>query len=169
MKRKAGMAMGIIAALIGLALALDACIPLTHSALQRDVAIVADDSASGAASVDAQSALSGVFEEGSHVSGYSDQLPEGFSNEVIDGDGFDEVLVAEGGSVLGFVGSGSATGTFSRVSDELMAKGWLPIGGEQEAMGTFVKKDGTYTWLMLACSGVGDQATAVVQIKKALQ
>lgn len=180
MKKKVFTAAGFIVALIVIALVVDACGSLTSTTLRRDVAIVTED-ASERASTDVADApaptgktpanaevfLDALSKNKLEAFGFSDQLPESFSGEVFSGEGFDEVLVAEDGAVVGFVGRGSSAEVFSQLSDELVSKGWLPIESEQKTMGTFVKKYGTYTWLMLACSGVDEKVSVVIQVRKA--
>ncbi|WP_180326497.1 hypothetical protein [Raoultibacter phocaeensis] len=94
--------------------------------------------------------------------GFATEVPEAFRREALAFGPFDEVLVAEGGSVVGMVCRGSAPELFARFSDELEGKGWLAVESGQECVRTFVKAQGDYTWLLLSCTQAGSWASATV-------
>lgn len=168
---------------------IDACLQSGNSGLTRDVGIVFGDGVSGEETLDPGSSVGDASEdeppEGGGVSettvlssseliggkdrvprGCTETLPSRFTAEVIGRDGFEEAFFTVNGSVVGFIGSGTAADTFSRISDELIGKGWVRIESGQAVMGTFVKVDGMYTWVMVSCTEAADKVGTVIQFRK---
>lgn len=97
--------------------------------------------------------------------GFAASLPVEFESEVIAADGFDEVLVAGGGSIVGLLGRGPATHVHAELCAELEEKGWTAVESGQGGTSTFVKAKGRYTWLLLSCSEAGEWVGIVVQVR----
>lgn len=97
--------------------------------------------------------------------GFAASLPVEFESEVIAADGFDEVLVAGGGSIVGLFGRGSAAHVHAELCAELEEKGWVAVESGQGSISTFVKAKGRYTWLLLSCSEADEWVGIVVQVR----
>lgn len=101
-----------------------------------------------------------LWEEG--VSGASAVPPPGFEGEVLTLIGRGEVRTDEGACLVGFSLGGDAARVFESVGDELAEKGWEQAGGGLPASGTFVKPNGSYQWLFVSCTQVGEETSVVV-------
>mgnify|MGYP007024215768 CR=1 FL=1 len=113
----------------------------------------------------AESPIVPTIDDIARARGFERTVCSEFLEEVMDPAGFDEVLVADGGSVVGLVGRGSAAQTFSRLSCELADKGWIGVDSGLSGAGTFVKSDGSYSWLMLSCTDADGLVGVVIQIR----
>ena len=94
------------------------------------------------------------------------ELPEGFESEVLDLTRVEGLRVAAGGTVIGFSLRGDAPEAFAQLSVQLQARGWLAVESGRPDCGSFVKGEGTYTWLFVSCSQVGDGVSVVLQCPK---
>ena len=94
------------------------------------------------------------------------ELPVGFESEVLDLSHAEGLRVAAGGTVVGFSLQGDAPEAFAQLSVQLQARGWLAVESGRPDCGSFVKGDGTYTWLFVSCSQVGDGVSVVLQCPK---
>lgn len=97
--------------------------------------------------------------------GFVREVPEAFAREAFGMGVFDEALATEDGTIVGMVGRGSAAESFSRLSSELADRGWAFVESGQAHVGTFVKGSGSYRWLLLSCSEVGELVAVVVQVR----
>lgn len=97
--------------------------------------------------------------------GFTASLPVEFESEVIAVDGFDEVLVAGGGSIVGLLGRGSAAHAYAELCAELEERGWSAVESGQGGTSAFVKAEGRYTWLLLSCSEAGEWVGTVIQVR----
>ena len=94
------------------------------------------------------------------------ELPEGFESEVLDLAQVEGLRVAAGGTVVGFSLQGDASEAFAQLSTQLQANGWSAVESGRPDCGSFVKGEGTYTWLFVSCTQVGDGVSVVLQCPK---
>lgn len=87
---------------------------------------------------------------------------EGFEEEVVPLGGRADVRVGAGGSVVGFSGQADAEREFAMLADELGRRGWTPVDSGRDDCGSFVKKDGKFTWLFVSCVQAGEATSVVV-------
>lgn len=178
MKRRFVGACAIIVFLLTAALAVDA-VPggllatesveqgVSENALpfEREASGNAASSGDGAGGAARRARLSLSIDAIAEERGFNRALPADFIREAFDATGFDDVLVASDPTIIGLIGKGSATETFSCLASTLAAKGWVQVESGQNAVGTFVKEGGSYGWLLLACSDAGDLVSVVVHVR----
>lgn len=96
----------------------------------------------------------------------SRQLPDGFQDEIGILDGAREVCVDSSQCVVGWVVSGGEQEALSQMEQLLQPKGWTAVPLGQVTGATFVKKEGTYQWLLVTCTQVGDDTSVVARVVK---
>lgn len=97
--------------------------------------------------------------------GASDALaapPPGFEHEVLALAARGDVRADDSACLVGFSTDGDAAEVFASVGEELAEKGWEQAGGGLSAGGTFVKPRGSYRWLFVSCTQVGQETSVVV-------
>lgn len=97
--------------------------------------------------------------------GFATVLPDVFTQEAFGDDGFETVLAARDGSSVGILCRGTARALYDRLCGKLEENGWIHIESGQETVGTFVKEEGSLSWLLLSCSETGEWASAAVQMR----
>lgn len=90
-------------------------------------------------------------------------LPRGFEDEVLAVADERELAVDERGRVVGFVRSRESEQAFSSVAEELERGGWTHVPSGWAACGSFVKGEGAYRWVFVACVEAGGATSVVVQ------
>lgn len=94
-----------------------------------------------------------------------DEAPEAFQEEVLALSGREDVRVDEDAGIVGFTASGEAEEVFDALSAELEEGGWSGVDSGVAGWGTFVKGEGFYRWVAVACVQVGDAVSVVVQVE----
>ena len=79
--------------------------------------------------------------------------PAGFEDEALRLEGRQDVRVDERSGVLGF----------TRSDDVAVAKGWSGVRSGNEGSESFVKDDGRYRWMFVACVDAGGSTSVVVR------
>ena len=90
-------------------------------------------------------------------------LPEGFADEVLSVEGYEDVRANADGSVVGYSTDEAPQRAFAAVRNALVGRGWTAVPSGGETSGSFVKEAGPRTWAYVACVGVGDTTSVVVQ------
>lgn len=166
----------VVLALIAAAVGLDDCAsqaPFGEPARSgqaldgADCSNAAGDGAAAGGNEDASKAMLAALSADSVADalGFTAPLPAGFESEVIGTAEFDEVLVADGGATVGLLGRGTASRRYAELCAELEGKGWVAVQSGQGGVSTFIKGEGAYTWLLLACSEVDGWVGVVVQVR----
>ena len=94
---------------------------------------------------------------------YSDEVPDNFSNEVLDVPsigGFD-VKVSDNKKIVGFSMPYSSDVSFDIIKSKLQQNNWKYIENGNKNNTTFFKDEGNYTWLFLNCVDIGGTSSAV--------
>lgn len=113
----------------------------------------------GAGAPDVAGGVQGDASAGSQAS----LLPDGFADEVLALEGFDDVRVGAGGSVVGFSLSEGPSEALAFLQRTLTDRGWRAVPAGNATSATFMKEQGRFTWLFVSCIGVGDTTSVVVQ------
>ena len=90
-------------------------------------------------------------------------LPDGFEDVGLSF-ASDVSLVSDGEHLIGAVISEDSETVFNELSADLIAAGWIAVESGMDGVGSFVRGEGTYTWLALACYGVGEITGVVISI-----
>ncbi|MEA5019881.1 MAG: hypothetical protein VB027_05890 [Gordonibacter sp.] len=93
-------------------------------------------------------------------------LPEGFTDEVLAIEQYRDVRVGAGGSVVGFSLQTESAEAFDVLGRSLLERGWTVVPSGSGSSGSFVKEEGRFNWLHIACVQVGDTTSVVVQCVK---
>ena len=93
----------------------------------------------------------------------STALPDGFE-EVGLSFASDASLVSDGEHLIGAVISGDSEAVFDELSADLIEAGWIAIESGVDGVGSFVREQGSYTWLALACYEVGETTGVVISV-----
>lgn len=94
--------------------------------------------------------------------GYEGRLLEGFQEEVVSLGSRSSVRVGAEGSVVGFVEQGLATEAFSALASDLQERSWRTVDSGRSDCGSFVKEEGSFTWLFVNCVQVGEETSVVI-------
>ena len=73
-------------------------------------------------------------------------------------------LVSDGEHLIGAVISDDSESVFDELSADLIEAGWIAVESGVDGVGSFVREEGSYTWLALACYGVGEMTGVVISI-----
>lgn len=120
------------------------------------------DSFSISSDVDESSGAISVQDEVSWQGSFSNELPEGFDEEIgLSGD--EPIAVSNDGRTIGLVFHGDIESVLNEVRRSLEEKGWAYVPSGQEFACTFVKDAGAFRWLALTCVAV-DQDVSVVLV-----
>lgn len=90
------------------------------------------------------------------------EAPAGFEDEVLSLSGRSDVRVGADGAVVGFCCPANAAETLEEVSAELGERGWTLVESGSDRAATFVKREGCYRWLFVACTEVAGETSVVV-------
>ncbi|MEF9875779.1 MAG: hypothetical protein RRZ85_06160 [Gordonibacter sp.] len=90
-------------------------------------------------------------------------LPEGFENEVLPVGQLSDLRVNDTGTVVGFSLPAEPVDAFGLLAQSLSDRGWRAVPAGGGSSGTFVKEEGRFIWLYIACVRVGDTTSVVVQ------
>lgn len=102
---------------------------------------------------------------GSASSGGSEDVhPDpAFEQEALSLEGRDQVRIGASGEVVGYVDERPADQAFAELSETLQGKGWAFVAGETGAYGTFLKDEGTFTWLFVSATQTPLGSSVVIQ------
>ena len=89
--------------------------------------------------------------------------PAGFEYEALRLEGRQDVRVDERSGVLGFTRSDDVADALAAIEGELLAKGWSGVRSGNEGSESFVKDDGRYRWMFVACVDAGGSTSVVVR------
>ncbi|MGI6590651.1 MAG: hypothetical protein ACOX1O_03395 [Eggerthellaceae bacterium] len=98
--------------------------------------------------------------------GRTDQLPDGFEQELFSAEGFSEVRVDDAGQIVGLMGTGTAEDVFDECRSQMERNGWTYVDSGQATRATFLKSSGSYRWSCLDCTQVGSQVAIVAVISQ---
>lgn len=90
------------------------------------------------------------------------EAPVGFEDEVLSLSERSDVRVGADGAVVGFCCPMSAVAALEEVSAELGNRGWTLVESGSDRSATFVKREGRYRWLFVACTEVAGETSVVV-------
>ena len=105
--------------------------------------------------------LQSVFadEEGRNESA---RLPAGFEEELFPLTGFYDVRVSQAGGVIGLLSHEPVHEVMEALDRELASRGWAKAPSGQEGCASYVKAEGVYTWLLIACTEVDGDVSVLV-------
>lgn len=108
----------------------------------------------------------GEFAASGTSSSGASSLPEGFSDEVLTVEQYSDVRVGAEGSVVGFSLQAEPAEAFDVLERSLVERGWTVVPSGSGSNGSFVKEEGQFNWLHIACVQVGATTSVVVQCVK---
>ena len=104
--------------------------------------------------------LSSSLKEGSNYAS------ESFSKDVCDMQDFatTDFREAVDGHIFSMCTNTQLNEAFQKLRELLEASDWSFITGSADTPSTFVKNSGTYTWLLMSLTHVGDSTTIVIEV-----
>lgn len=157
---RAKVAGGVVAAFLLVVVVSGLLTSNTSSVLQVGTAGIVDSfSASFDTSQDEHRA--DVSSSVSWVGHFSNDLPEGFDDEIaLSGDS--NLAVSSDGRTIGFTMDVSVSDAMDSIRTSLEEKGWTYVPSNHDSVATFVKEEGLYRWLAVTCTAVGDSSSVVL-------
>ncbi len=101
-------------------------------------------------------------EEG--IDRYSSDLAASFYEEVAPTDTFVRSWASDDGHVVGLSSGLEDTDFFALLRSGLEKRGWLMVESGSDVMGSFMKKEGVYSWVFVQCVSQDDGSMAVVTL-----
>ncbi len=93
------------------------------------------------------------------------QVPGGFSEEVVDPRCLGATDIVSSRGVVAFVCGGSVATVQDEVQESLEDNGWVAVRIDSDSPGiTFVKNEGTYRWAYVTCSEISGTVTVSVSV-----
>lgn len=89
--------------------------------------------------------------------------PQGFEDEALQLDGWEDVRVDRQNGIIGFSWRGSVEEVLASIEEELRGKGWSGVESGNDGQESFVKSSGRYRWMFVSCVRVGAWTSVVVQ------
>jgi hypothetical protein len=96
--------------------------------------------------LDENSSIDSFIEESFGITKTKD-LPAAFTEEALNGEGFEETYMAD--TTFGFVYNGNTAQAANFCTQTLTSKGWLALEGSSDYVESFTKAQGTYQWIVL--------------------
>jgi len=94
----------------------------------------------------------------------SSSLPNDFGKELFALDAFFDVRVSEEGGVIGLLSHGSLEEVTTFCEAELIEHGWTKVESGYAACASFVKTQGSYTWLFMSCIEVCGDTSILISL-----
>ena len=99
------------------------------------------------------------------IGGFDDEAPSFFADEVFEGQ--NGRYSADGdGAIAGFLFSCNVDASMEMILECMTEKGWHVVSSGHGAIATLVKDCGEYRWAMLSCEAVGQDTSAVLNVRK---
>lgn len=89
-------------------------------------------------------------------------LPEGFAQEALGAEAFEEAYISD--STISFSFAGSRMDAATYCTETLTAKRWCALNENNDTTASFAKADGIYRWLVLQYLSVGNKTIVLVNI-----